>query len=589
MNVRAQLQFPDIANPVIDLQSTKKQTLGEVSPNVGKVRSAIGNRADLLAEKHRKAKGNLAGRIGESPQGKKQARETTTDKVEIQLVKMQSELKKPCTGIPSQEKAVGQVVFEQTSSFEPVKAKKSDGPVGVLDEVPEPNLLDDQQNKENSVTWIKALLTVTGEIDDIVIKDIFEKHAALGPGEVTHYANTGHEFLITKEMIYISKEKIGEGTFSEVFACAALSIAEQPTIEQDLVVKRSKAKDRQTFFSPEKRTLDAVMQFGTEGIDPILRTFKIGGRGYCICRRYDQPLDKVEFETVADVVSVFLTVARGLSIIHESGHIHRDLKPENIGFKLPKEAGALPIALLSDWGFLMRATDKLHPTIGTVQFLCPDQFHAPGQIDDADRMQFNLFYQKKRKGIQTQAGDDYALGRTFEEVLKRVIRKWGGDEAEAILKQMRPQYQKHEDRSFTDAELIELGPKTEFRVLHDFDKSGKDYLTIFAPVSLVREKLTQACSKIPNLQENEMKALNELCQLACDLQEHDLSVRPTSHQAVARLLNTLGILVPDLSQLKSPLRDIAMRDQSEKKSKKSLSADFEFESPLNPQKPEHIL
>lgn len=52
MNFPAPFPFIGFPRSIFDLQSTEKQALREAPPNVDKLKSVIGKRADMLAKRH---------------------------------------------------------------------------------------------------------------------------------------------------------------------------------------------------------------------------------------------------------------------------------------------------------------------------------------------------------------------------------------------------------------------------------------------------------------------------------------------------------------------------------------------------------
>ena len=578
MFIRTAPPFNEIERTVVDIQKPKKEVLIENSPNVAKVKNVIGNRADIFAKKALEARKLREGQVAPSPKVAKKDRENGVEEADVLLDKLQSTPKKTRPNLPSPGREFDPIIKIQSTGFKSFAIGSPRNQTAVFGVDGNANLLDNKENEEYITPWLKVLLEEAGPIEDLVKNDILKKQGALGSGDVIRFATPDHEFFITKKTIYILfvKNFLGKGSYSEVFACTAISISDQPIIYKDLVIKRSIASDKATYFTPEKKNLDDVMKFGTVGIDPILKNFKIEGKGYCICRRFDKALDEVEFDQfedpIAALVSIFLTAAAGLSMIHKSGSIHRDLKPNNLGVIYPKEAEGLPIAVITDWGFLTKKKNDFHRTLGTLDYLDPGQFYTADQIQLADRMKFNLLNQKQRIGIQTEAGDNYAFGRTMEESLMTLLIKLGGIEAENVLKQIRPLYCRLEDDC--DQQLLDLGPESNFRLIYYQNNKGDNRLMILPELHLVRQKLLEACNGLQNLETHEKEALSQLCHLSCDLQ--GLDFRPRIKNVQGQLQQILETLVPNLTPFKSPLRDIA-RPEKDMNSKKSLHNAFEEE------------
>jgi serine/threonine protein kinase len=401
---------------------------------------------------------------------------------------------------------------------------------------------------------------------------IFQQQQELQPGQAVKYQpckSHPFEIVITKERIHCLGNKIGEGTYSSVFATTVIPTSRHhahhihfsPGKPQSQAIKMTKHAPPacQTFTPEKKRLREVAKEKGSEGIDAFLDTFKDEqGIGYSLNVRFDTDLSHATFhlgtKPIATMLKVLFDAAKGIKTFHDADWIHRDIKGSNllVLFQLPSNSDASISqtqnqseikGAITDFGSLQRVMKSIHRTAGTPQYLDPKMF------GDAET---TLINQKRRVGIQTKAGDVFALGMTLvRDVLKKFFFEtcqWSSETAPMVEEIKNCLKDKIYGGPFTDEDLKKYAKNAPYRIIHGFNhKTKREFLVEYPTLDFLERALLEVASKLaPLLREGEIRALTGLIKLACRMQHPDLDIRPPISKVMTEL-TMLGRLIDDSS------------------------------------------
>jgi len=182
-------------------------------------------------------------------------------------------------------------------------------------------------------------------------------------------------------------EKIGEGGMGQLYACldtvlsreVAVKLMQRSLAAEPLVAERLM---REAMLAAQlRRHVAQVFDCGMLATgEPYIVMELLSGQDMYAVLRESGPLKPEE------VSSVMLQVCDGLAEAHEKGIIHRDLKPENL-FCATQPGGEVVIKIV-DFGVSkqvtgrrMRAQTNPGESVGSPQYMSPEQIAAPSDVD----------------------------------------------------------------------------------------------------------------------------------------------------------------------------------------------------------------
>lgn len=182
-------------------------------------------------------------------------------------------------------------------------------------------------------------------------------------------------------------EKIGEGGMGQLYACldtvlsreVAVKLMQRSLAAEPLVAERLM---REAMLAAQlRRHVAQVFDCGMLATgEPFIVMELLSGQDMYAVLRERGPLEP------ADVCALMLQVCDGLAEAHEKGIIHRDLKPENL-FCATQPDGEVVIKIV-DFGVSkqvtgrrMRAQTNPGESVGSPQYMSPEQITAPGEVD----------------------------------------------------------------------------------------------------------------------------------------------------------------------------------------------------------------
>jgi len=182
-------------------------------------------------------------------------------------------------------------------------------------------------------------------------------------------------------------EKIGEGGMGQLYACldtvlsreVAVKLMQRSLAAEPLVAERLM---REAMLAAQlRRHVAQVFDCGMLATgEPFIVMELLSGRDIYAVLRESGPL------SAADVSALMLQVCDGLAEAHEKGIIHRDLKPENL-FCATQPDGEVVIKIV-DFGVSkqvtgrrMRAQTNPGESVGSPQYMSPEQITAPSEVD----------------------------------------------------------------------------------------------------------------------------------------------------------------------------------------------------------------
>lgn len=406
------------------------------------------------------------------------------------------------------------------------------------------------------------------------------------------------ECVLTSQRMHFIRRKVGAGTYTDVFQATVIATEQHevggvqfsPSNPKVMALKRKKAT---TTFSPEKRQLEQAVK-EKAGTDYFLDTFKEihpGNkfRGYSMNVLYDACLTKALFHQMKNpVISILRTLissTQGLTSFHEKGFIHRDIKGGNILVLTEENSSTEPpllssssiaqvkkrnatVGVISDFDFLIPKPSAIHTTIGTPEYLDPSMFGTE---------EMSVYNQKIRRGMQTPAGDVFALGVTVEKDVLRSFIKYISIRTpvekvvDDLMNEIQPKIIKGK---YTEEDLKKIGKESRFRVIYREIKTAnpmeKLELLIYRPqIDLICKNLKAACLQLEGiLSPEEIAVLSQLAELSCRMQEVDLSLRPTIQQVQRELTGLLDRLQPSEAINKRPREDAESDSNSQRNTKR---------------------
>jgi serine/threonine-protein kinase len=182
-------------------------------------------------------------------------------------------------------------------------------------------------------------------------------------------------------------EKIGEGGMGQLYACldtvlsreVAVKLMQRSLAAEPLVAERLM---REAMLAAQlRRHVAQVFDCGMLATgEPFIVMELLSGRDIYAVLRESGPLSP------EDVSGLMLQVCDGLAEAHEKGIIHRDLKPENL-FCATQPDGEVVIKIV-DFGVSkqvtgrrMRAQTNPGESVGSPQYMSPEQITAPSEVD----------------------------------------------------------------------------------------------------------------------------------------------------------------------------------------------------------------
>ena len=182
-------------------------------------------------------------------------------------------------------------------------------------------------------------------------------------------------------------EKIGEGGMGQLYACldtvlsreVAVKLMQRSLAAEPLVAERLM---REAMLAAQlRRHVAQVFDCGMLPTgEPFIVMELLSGQDMYAVLRESGPLSPEE------VTAAMLQVCDGLAEAHEKGIIHRDLKPENL-FCARQPDGEVVIKIV-DFGVSkqvtgrrMRAQTNPGESVGSPQYMSPEQITAPSEVD----------------------------------------------------------------------------------------------------------------------------------------------------------------------------------------------------------------
>jgi serine/threonine protein kinase len=451
---------------------------------------------------------------------------------------------------------------------------------------------------------LHKILKIETTIAKQLAEQIFEKQQTLQRGEAVKFKASvavPGVIIVTKERIHCLVKKIGEGTYSCVFAATVIPTARHrahhiyfsPGKPQTTALKVTKRAAPASTFTPEKENLRAVAQQASEGLDAFLDTFKDAkGIGYSLNVRFDTDLSHATFQVgmqpLQSMVKVLLDCAKGIKIFHDAGWIHRDIKGGNLLASFPSsdkptlteqnsdsstEEVSEAKGAVTDFGLLQKQKARSHRTSGTPHYLDPTMF---GDLE------MTLINQKKRVGIQTKEGDIFALGITiFIDALRKFLihaYQSNGKSADKVTALSLALKEKTITGPFSDEDLRNWGRISNYRIMHSSNIAGDEKLIQYPPLDFLQQTLLQAASELrPLLNDGEIRVLIGLINLSCLMQEPDLAKRPNISSTIIELMRVDRLMEdPNAQSVKRELRidlDEAVESPSQKKARSDQAID----------------
>jgi len=181
--------------------------------------------------------------------------------------------------------------------------------------------------------------------------------------------------------------KIGEGGMGVLYACVDTVLARDVAVK---LMQRSLAAEpliaerlmREAMLAAQlRRHVAQVFDCGMLATgEPYIVMELLSGRDMYAVLRETGPLDPVELS------AAMLQVCDGLSEAHQKGIVHRDLKPENLFCAKEPDGGT--VIKIVDFGVSkqlsgrrMRAQTNPTESVGSPQYMSPEQITAPSEVD----------------------------------------------------------------------------------------------------------------------------------------------------------------------------------------------------------------
>ncbi|MCB1116416.1 MAG: protein kinase, partial [Chlamydiia bacterium] len=283
-------------------------------------------------------------------------------------------------------------------------------------------------------------------------------------------ANYSHDIYLTPTSVRVSEKRLGRGAQGVVIL--AKRIFNNPTKEN--ASEAFKIIDRK----PGSWTLfENFSEEEREFINLPTATYDMDdGRFGAVLPQAEGDLKQfdvtMEDKPVRTLLGYIRDVANGAAVMHQKGLLHRDIKPDNTLVMKGKKK-----AQLGDLDLAGVRSSAEHTTKGT-----PTYMHPSIWGDDLQK-------QKRFRGIQTEADDVFALGRTVQYgIISKVFSAHG--ETKDLAQAMNPRaacLSASEDE--LDEELQELKESNEGPVLMTVYKKAGGFHFVPEEVAIFPSRL----------------------------------------------------------------------------------------------------
>jgi len=202
-------------------------------------------------------------------------------------------------------------------------------------------------------------------------------HWGPNTGEVTESSTPVAENTTVCGTTHLSRyrilKRLGKGGMGEVFLAQDTQLERRVALKIPHAVDSGRVRER---FVNEARAA-AVLQHS--GICPVFDTGEMNGQPFLTMAYIDGPtfgefLKDQRDVSVAEIVTLFVSVARAMQAAHDAGIVHRDLKPSNVMLN----ASGHPIVM--DFGLAARERvpederiTRTDDTFGSPAYMSPEQ------------------------------------------------------------------------------------------------------------------------------------------------------------------------------------------------------------------------
>ncbi|KAG1972135.1 calcium/calmodulin-dependent protein kinase type 1B isoform c [Pimephales promelas] len=169
--------------------------------------------------------------------------------------------------------------------------------------------------------------------------------------------------------VYELKEKLGEGSFSEV------RVAQHRCTQKLVAVKCIRKRALKGKESMLENEIAVLRRINHENIVSLEETFETPTKLYLVMtlltggELLDRILERGSY-TEKDASRVISQVLQAVKYLHQLGVVHRDLKPENLLYETPLEDSKI---VISDFGLSkMEEQGTLSTACGTPAYVAPE-------------------------------------------------------------------------------------------------------------------------------------------------------------------------------------------------------------------------